>query len=313
MKVPLIQILIVHCLSLFILSTSFYFPEGLYECQQCVRKFFSLDSLLVHVRKHVRNNAEGDTKGVGGSSDGGAGAQWRECKVCDESFQDKSLLQHHMTEVHSEVVKHKCRICQQVFNNGSTLKKHVLMHSNERPFNCDECAGTYKTKDDLKRHKRTHMVDRPFKCPQCGHGFVDNTGLIRHVRIHTGEKPFVCPDCLKAFTQSSSLKSHRAKKHPNSTIKLTNLRGGAKAAAAATINSASSTMTDDNITDTVAMAESTVANDGDLQDESGGGVAESNFTSVQGLLDWLHQQQNVSIHVAAAAAAAAAKDDDDGS
>ena len=201
------------------------------------------------------------------------------------------------------------------------------MHSTERPFNCDQCEGTYKTKDDLKRHKRTHMVDRPFKCPQCGHGFVDNTGLIRHVRIHTGERPFVCPDCLKAFTQSSSLKSHRAKKHPNSTIVLTNLRGGAAQAVDSANQGGNSVLTptiiaietktqtvienensciedeDDETTDcdesTVVNTELNVDNDADNddEDESNNG-AESNFTSVQGLLEWLGQQHNVNIQVA---------------
>ena len=287
-----------------------------------MRKFFSLDSLLVHVRKHERNNAllgeNNDGSGVVSGDIVNTGAHIHDCKICEKHFEDKAELQQHMSEMHSEAVKHKCPICQQIFSNGSTLKKHVLMHSNARPFSCDQCTGTYKTKDDLKRHKRTHMVDRPFKCPQCGHGFVDNTGLIRHVRTHTGERPFVCPDCLKAFTQSSSLKSHRAKKHPDSTIKLTNLRGGMKAAAAATKNSASSKMgignnlvTDIGVTNPATVESQSVNNDADLEDDNNadfqddngssggnnGDVAETNFTSVQGLLNWLHHQQNMSVHV----------------
>ena len=291
----------------------FFSSDGLYECQQCVRKFFSLDSLLVHVRKHERNNAVGvNNDGATGGDIVNTGAHVHGCKVCGEQFDCKADLQHHMTDVHSDAVKHKCPICQQIFSNGSTLKKHVLMHSSARPFNCDQCAGTYKTKDDLKRHKRTHMVDRPFKCPQCGHGFVDNTGLIRHVRTHTGERPFVCPDCMKAFSQSSSLKSHRAKKHPDSTIKLTNLRGGMKAAAAANKNLAvSSKMGTEDSPSASDAAGVIVNNDSNvrceddennahLQDDNGssaggsGEVADNNFTSV--LLNWLHHQQNISIH-----------------
>lgn len=43
-------------------------------------------------------------------------------------------------------------ICNQTFRIKKTLTKHMVIHSDVRPFNCQHCNATFKRKDKLKYH-----------------------------------------------------------------------------------------------------------------------------------------------------------------
>ncbi|GLV36480.1 pebbled [Carabus blaptoides fortunei] len=49
-----------------------------------------------------------------------------------------------------------CRICSKVLSSSSSLDRHVLVHSGERPFRCKICAVTFTTNGNMHRHMRTH-------------------------------------------------------------------------------------------------------------------------------------------------------------
>jgi KRAB domain-containing zinc finger protein len=47
-------------------------------------------------------------------------------------------------------------VCDKTFNYKSSLKKHQLVHSGQRPYACDVCKSTFSKKFDMKTHQLIH-------------------------------------------------------------------------------------------------------------------------------------------------------------
>ena len=86
--------------------------------------------------------------------------------------------------------------CQYKTPYESYLKRHQLIHSNERQFVCDwsECGKRFKTKSDLIQHKRVvHLKEKKYKCDykDCEKRFFNRSDLIQHKYIHSGKNSSV--------------------------------------------------------------------------------------------------------------------------
>ena len=58
---------------------------------------------------------------------------------------------------------------------------------------------TFTQSTSLKRHTIIHTEDKLHICPVCSKGFPQSSHLKRHMSIHTGERPHVCSVCSKRF------------------------------------------------------------------------------------------------------------------
>ncbi|XP_059369130.1 uncharacterized protein LOC132107016 [Carassius carassius] len=51
-----------------------------------------------------------------------------------------------------------CPVCRKRFGAPSELKRHCLIHTNQRPFQCSICCRAFRERSHLKVHIRTHDV-----------------------------------------------------------------------------------------------------------------------------------------------------------
>lgn len=55
---------------------------------------------------------------------------------------------------------HYCNHCSYKTLYSTHLKKHLYIHTNERPYQCQSCNSSFSTKGSLVRHSVKHYMER---------------------------------------------------------------------------------------------------------------------------------------------------------
>nr|XP_042901464.1 zinc finger protein 555-like [Parasteatoda tepidariorum] len=84
---------------------------------------------------------------------------------------------------------------------------------------CSTCGFSTTYKHAFKRHMYLHTGERPYVCNVCGKGYTEKADLKRHFLTHSGKRPFECSVCGKRFNQKSHLKSHLFIIHASKQLK----------------------------------------------------------------------------------------------
>lgn len=127
------------------------------------------------------------------------------CKICKRVFTDENLIENH---IYSHKRALECEICHKSFSNKHKLNKHVIIHTDERPYSCEICNKSFNHSSNLLRHINDHSKIRPYKCENCPKTFVVKTELRLHMRRHTGERPHQCDICSKTYLRKAYLNNH---------------------------------------------------------------------------------------------------------
>ncbi|CAN0328572.1 unnamed protein product [Lampetra planeri] len=51
---------------------------------------------------------------------------------------------------------HVCRVCRRALSSASSLDRHMLVHSGERPYRCPVCRQAFTTNGNMHRHMKIH-------------------------------------------------------------------------------------------------------------------------------------------------------------
>ena len=98
--------------------------------------------------------------------------------------------------------------CNFACSKAGNPRRHMKIHSLQKPNQCKWCEFSSITKQDFTQHLLTHSGEKQHHCKECGSSFSRAQHLKAHLRVHSGEKPYKCPQCNYSSAQSGPLKRH---------------------------------------------------------------------------------------------------------
>ncbi|WP_345193442.1 C2H2-type zinc finger protein, partial [Kistimonas scapharcae] len=85
----------------------------------------------------------------------------------------------------------------------------------DNQFKCNQCEYSTKVLTNIKKHVRIHTGEKPYKCQYCEKFFSQHIAKVVHERTHTSEEPYKCELCNYSAKQLSNLNVHMSTKHPS--------------------------------------------------------------------------------------------------
>ncbi|XP_059051378.1 zinc finger protein 182-like [Achroia grisella] len=170
-----------------------------YVCQTCYEEFRDEYSVDIHYQ-----DEHDETR--------------HQCGDCDATLPNKRSYLKHRRSVHGKMVA--CPYCNKMASNSSSLKKHILIHTQAQNLECDICSKKFRTDILLQTHKSTHVYkkDENAYCTECDIQF--KTVNIYRVHLRTSLKHvskqdfrFPCSQCNSRFPTSSYLRAHMRHSH----------------------------------------------------------------------------------------------------
>uniref|UniRef100_A0A8C1V2V8 Ras-responsive element-binding protein 1 n=1 Tax=Cyprinus carpio TaxID=7962 RepID=A0A8C1V2V8_CYPCA len=171
------------------------------------------------------------------------------CPLCNKNCMTLHQLTMHIRQHNTDSggTDHSCSICGKALSSASSLDRHMLVHSGERPYTCVICSQTFTTNGNMHRHMKIHEKDAnsiptpssftlnkrrrlPTKkkpseedeVEQAEEPPVKKVMLVQKSgeddSVKSEEEILHCPICFKTFNCKYDLETHM-ETHPDTTLR----------------------------------------------------------------------------------------------
>jgi KRAB domain-containing zinc finger protein len=172
----------------------------IFQCELCSKTFPKAHRLSAHMirHKHVESEMTRLYETI----------KPYDCPICGKPFVTPKAVRRHML-VHSDERKYACPICNKCFKHPTHVTQHLGTHTERGQFECITCAKVYKRPDLLVDHTRHHGDDGcHFLCGVCKKRYTANDLITHFKNRHVDHKPFMCNICGASFSRKFDFSRH---------------------------------------------------------------------------------------------------------
>ncbi|XP_042306318.1 zinc finger and SCAN domain-containing protein 2-like isoform X2 [Sceloporus undulatus] len=199
-----------------------------YTCKECGEKFFQMVDLRKHQRIHIGERPFKFSR-----------SEERILLISSRKRNRKFHSGNNTTPVlckRTQMGKkmYLCSKCGKLCPDSWKLKRHVRVHTREKPFKHTNSRESFRQNLSLERHTNSHEGKEPQPllkrlygiqkekrtCADCKKSFRTPLLLIKHQCTHIPKKSYKCMDCEESFLSSSSLDEHRKVHNVNKLVPL---------------------------------------------------------------------------------------------
>ncbi|XP_044761691.1 uncharacterized protein LOC123318971 [Coccinella septempunctata] len=193
-------------------------------CEVCRKGFSRLDSLKIHMFRHIdvaQDVNELDKIKIRGGNIFKSTLEVTinnkkftvlkyACSQCDYTTPIAESMNKHFDSMHLNITSFRCNLCNFTTKMKSNLKQHLNWHLRERTFKCSFCPYETLNKSYIKKHEnQIHLKAISFKCSHCDFKTYRKENLKAHINnAHLKEKKFSCERCDYVSYVQSNLINH---------------------------------------------------------------------------------------------------------